>query len=396
VKIPITKPCFDFHEKEAVASVLDSGWVVQGPRVAEFELLFAEFTGARYARAVSSCTAALHLALETLGIGEGDRVIVPSFTYVASANAVEYTGAEVLFCDIDLATFTIDVGQLRGFLEGDKEGRIKAIMPVHLFGLCAAMPEIMEIATQYGVKVVEDGACGFDAWIGERHGGTFGDAGCFSFHPRKSLTTGEGGMVVTDSEEVAGRITMLRDHGAGKSDLKRHLEEGGSLLPPFELRGYNYRMTDLQGALGVCQMKKASEIQRRRRAVAKRYDEYLREIDILASPVTPDGYTHGYQSYVCLFIGGEQLSSLNREKIDGLNLARNRLMERLEKRGVSTRQGTHAVHTLGYYRTRYDLTPEDYINSYGADRLSIALPLYASLSEEEQEYVIEAIIACAE
>jgi perosamine synthetase len=396
VKIPITKPCFDFHEKEAVASVLDSGWVVQGPRVAEFELLFAEFTGSRYARAVSSCTAALHLASETLGIGEGDRVIVPSFTYVASANAVEYTGAEVLFCDIDLATFTIDVGQLRGFLEGDKEGRIKAIMPVHLFGLCAAMPEIMEIATQYGVKVVEDSACGFDAWIEGKHGGTFGDAGCFSFHPRKSLTTGEGGMVITNSEEVAGRVTMLRDHGAGKSDLKRHLEGGGSLLPPFELRGYNYRMNDMQGAIGVCQMEKAAEIQRRRRAVAKRYDEYLQEIDTLTPPVTPDGYTHGYQSYVCLFTGGEQLSALNREKIDILNLSRNRLMDRLEERGVSTRQGTHAVHTLGYYRTRYDLSPEDYINSYGADRLSIALPLYASLSEEEQEYVIEAIIACAE
>ena len=219
--------------------------------------------------------------------------------------------------------------------------------PVHLFGLCAAMPEIMELAAKHGLKVVEDSACGFDAWIGERHGGTFGDAGCFSFHPRKSLTTGEGGMVITGSEEIAGRVTMLRDHGAGKPDLKRHLEEGGSLLPSFEVRGYNYRMTDMQGAIGVCQMKKAYEIQKRRREVAKRYDEYLKEIDILASPVTPDGYTHGYQSYVTLLTGGEELSALNREKIDDLNLARNRLMGRLEERGVSTRQGTHAIHTLG-------------------------------------------------
>jgi len=393
MKIPITKPSFGTEETAAVASVLDSGWVVQGPRVAEFERLFSEFTGAGYARAVSNCTAALHLALESLGVGEGDTVIVPAFTYVASANAVEYTGAEPLFCDIDLATFNIDVGQMRALLADDREGRIKAIMPVHLFGLCAAMPEIMEIAARYGVKVVEDSACGFDAWIGGRHSGTFGDAGCFSFHPRKSLTTGEGGMVITSSEEIAGRIAMLRDHGAGVSDLKRHLEEGGSLLPPFEARGYNYRMTDMQGAIGVCQMEKAAEIQAKRRAVAERYDERLKEVDILTTPVTPDGYTHGYQSYVCLFTGGEALSTLNMEKIDDLNLDRNRLMNRLEKQGIATRQGTHALHTLGYYSRRYELTTEDYINSYAADRLSIAIPLYASMSEEEQEYVIENVKA---
>ena len=396
MRVPITQPYFDDHEKEAVAAVLDSGWLVQGRKVAEFEALFAGFTGLRYARAVSSCTAALHLALESLNIGAGDRVIVPSFTYIASANAVEYSGAEVLFCDIDCSTFALDVKAMVRLLENDGERKIKAVMPVHLFGLCAAMPEIMALARHYDLRVVEDSACGFDAWIDDRHAGAFGDAGCFSFHPRKNITTGEGGMVVTNLEEMALRITSLRDHGAEKSDLQRHLEEGGSLLPSFERRGYNYRMTDLQGAIGICQMEKAGRIQKKRRRLAERYDQLLAGIDMLVPPAIPDGYTHGYQSYVCLFTGGEKVSALNWETIERLNRSRNRLMACLEERGVSTRQGTHAVHTLGYYRKRYNLAPKDYPNAYGADRLSIALPLYASMSDEEQEYVVEMIRACAE
>jgi len=396
MRVPITRPFFDDHEKEAVAAVLDSGWIAQGDKVAEFEALFAGFTVLRYAKAVSSCTAALHLALESLDIGAGDQVIVPSFTYIASANAVEYSGAEVLFCDIDLSTFVLDVKEVERLLANDGERKIKAIMPVHLFGLCADMPEIMALARRYEVKVVEDSACGFDAWINDRHAGAFGDAGCFSFHPRKSITTGEGGMVVTNVKETAHKITSLRDHGAEKSDLQRHLEEGGTLLPSFERRGYNYRMTDMQGAIGICQMQKADLIQKRRRRLAERYDQLLTGMDMLMPPAVPAGYTHGYQSYVCLVTGAEQLSALNHETIERLNRLRNRLMARLEERGVSTRQGTHSVHTLGYYRKRYSLSPKDFPCAYGADRLSIALPLYASMSDEEQGYVVEMIRACAE
>lgn len=391
MKIPITKPYIDDAEKEAVSAVLESGWLAQGPNVAEFEKLFKEFTGASFAFAATSCTTALHLALEALGIGRGDKVIVPSFTYVASANAVEYTGAEPIFCDIDLKTFNIDLAKVEEILKSDKGGTIKAIMPVHLFGLCADMPWVMKLAEKYDLKVIEDAACGFDASIDGKHSGTFGDAGCFSFHPRKSLTTGEGGMLVTADEELASKVASLRDHGAGKTDLQRHKEKGGSLLPDFKVRGYNYRMTDMQGAIGVCQMKKARFIMERRRSLARKYDAALEGITELRSPITPEGYTHGYQSYICLFTGGEDMESLTIDKVDALNARRNAFMDRLEEKGIATRQGTHAVHTLGFYKDKYGLSDGDFINSYAADRLTIALPLYAAMTEEEFEYVVGTI-----
>lgn len=389
-RLPITRPYIDDCERQNILKPLETGWLVQGPFVAEFEDLFSEFTGAKYAVATTSCTTALHLALVAMGIGEGDRVVVPSFTYVATANAVEYTGAEVVFCDIDLRTFNIDVSMVEYLVRQDK--RIKAIMPVNLFGLCADMHEIMKISERYDLRVIEDSACGMGAYIGDRHSGTFGHAGCFSFHPRKVITTGEGGMIITDDEVMAERCRMLRDHGASKSDLERHLKEGGSLLPEFNMRGYNYRMTDLQGALGVCQMKKAEWILKRRAEIASLYTQRLKDCEFLLPPFVPQGYVHGYQSYVCLFTGGEDIRSLSIEKINKLNQKRNQLMGALESKGVSTRQGTHAVHTLGYYRNKYGFKEEDFLNSYAADRLSIALPLFVQMTEEDVDYVVENII----
>ncbi|MDF1678693.1 MAG: DegT/DnrJ/EryC1/StrS family aminotransferase [Legionellaceae bacterium] len=393
MNIPITKAIFDQAEREAIVKPLASGWIVQGPNVQEFEQLFASYTGAKYAKAVSSCTTALHLALVALDVKAGDKVVVPSFTYVASANAVEYTGAEVVFCDIDLKTFNIDIQHLKALLENDSS--IKAIMPVNLFGLCANLPEIQKLARAYAVKVVEDSACGFDAWIEDKHSGTLSDIGCFSFHPRKSITTGEGGMIITNDEAHYRVISQLCDHGASKSDLQRHREKGGSLLPDFTLRGYNYRMTDFQGALGVCQMKKASDIMSGRRFVTGKYNQALKEVRQLVQPYVPEHYTHGFQSYVCLFTGGETVESfandLTIEKIDALNLKRNQFMEKLEVNGVATRQGTHAVHTLKYYKDRYQLSATDFLMSYAADRLSVTLPVYAGMDACEFEYVITQI-----
>ncbi len=386
MKIPITKAIFDTAEKELIVKPLETGWVVQGPYVNEFEKKFAEFVKSPYAVAVSNCTTALHLGLDALGIGHGDKVVVPSFTYVASANAVEYTGAQPVFCDIDLSTFNIDVNHLEKLLASDQS--IKAVMPVHLFGLCADMPTIMALAAKYKIKIIEDSACGFDAWIGDKHSGTFGDCGCFSFHPRKAITTGEGGMLITANEVIIKRVSQLRDHGAAKSDLERHKAKGGSLLPDFNMRGYNYRMTDMQGALGVCQMEKAPAIMQGRRNVAQRYDQALKSLKALVTPYVPTGYTHGYQSYVCLFTGGEDIQNLTFEKINGLNQKRNELMFDLEAKGIATRQGTHAVHTLSYYKNRYTLKDTDYLNAYAADRLSITLPVYANMTETEFNYVV--------
>lgn len=389
MNIPITKTIFGDEEKEAIVKPLETGWVVQGPNVAKFQNMFADFTGSKYAHAASNCTTALHLGLEAMGITKGDKVIVPSFTYVASANAVEYTGAEVVFCDIDLKTFNIDETKLEEIIK--KDSSIKAIMPVNLFGLCANMPYIMELAKKYNLKVIEDSACGFDGWIGDKHSGTFGDCGCFSFHPRKSICTGEGGMLITDDEDIASKVSQLKDHGASKSDLQRHKEKGGSLLPDFTMRGYNYRMTDMQGALGVCQMDRKEYIMNGRREIASKYDEVLKDISQLVSPYIPENYKHGYQSYVCIFTDGEDISNLTKEQIDRINIKRNIFMEKLEEMTIATRQGTHAVHTLGYYKNKNNFKDEDFLMSYAADRLSIALPLYAGMTNEEFDYVISNI-----
>ena len=386
-RIPITKAIFDQAEKEAIVKPLETGWVVQGPNVAEFEKKFSQFTHAKYAKAVSNCTTALHVCLDAMDIGIGDKVIVPSFTYIASANAVETTGAKVVFCDIELTTFNIDVSKLEPLLAADKS--IKAIMPINLFGLCADMPTIMTLAKKHNIKVIEDSACGFDAWISNQHSGTFGDCGCFSFHPRKAITTGEGGMVITKDEKLFNTVKQLCDHGAGKSDLERHEEKGGSRLPDFTMRGFNYRMTDMQGALGVCQMEKADFIMFGRRKVAAWYDKALEKFPQVSIPFVPEGYKHSYQSYVCLFTNGESLENLTVEKIDRINKVRNQFMDQLEAVGIATRQGTHAVHTLGYYKNSYDIKNEDFINSYAADRLSITLPVYADMTEQEFQYVIQ-------
>lgn len=395
--IPITRSVLGEEEKKAILKPLETGWLVQGPYVKQFEELFSGYTGSKFSKAVTSCTTALHLALVTLGVGKGDRVIVPSFTYVASANAVEYTGAEVVFCDIDLRTFNIDTAELEHLLKNDNT--VKAIMPVDLFGLCADMPKIMKLAQEYNVKVVEDAACGFDSWVKDKHAGTMADIACFSFHPRKSITTGEGGMITTDDEAVYNHISQLCDHGASKSDFLRHKEKGGSLLPDFTMRGYNYRMTDMQGALGVCQMQKSKEIMAGRRRVAVKYDTALAQVKQFERPSCAIGYVHGYQSYVCLFSNGESLDNLSVSKIDRLNVLRNKFMDHLEEKGVATRQGTHAVHTLGYYKKRYGLNDGALIQSYAADRLSITLPLYATMTEDEFQYIISNIkeaLECAE
>ncbi len=389
MNIPITKTIFGQEEAEAIIKPLETGWVVQGPNVAKFQEMFADFTGVKHAHATTSCTTALHLGLEAMGIGRGDKVIVPSFTYVASANSVEYTGAEVVFCDINLRTFNMDETKLEELIKSDET--IKAIIPVHLFGLCSNMPYIMELAKKYDLKIIEDAACGFDGWIEDEHAGTFGDVGCFSFHPRKSICTGEGGMLITNDDELATIVSQLKDHGASKSDLQRHKEKGGSLLPDFTIRGYNYRMTDMQGALGVCQMDKKEYIMDGRREVASQYDIALADIKELITPYIPENYKHGFQSYVCLFTDGEDIENLTKEQIDRINIKRNIFMEKLEENTIATRQGTHAVHTLGYYKGKNGFKDEDFLMSYAADRLSIALPLYAGMREEEFEYIMRNI-----
>lgn len=388
MKIPISKPYFTKCEENNIIKPLKTGWVVQGKYVQKFEKKFEKFTNIKYAHATTSCTTALHLSLVALGIKAGDKVLIPSFTYIATANAVEQIGADVVFCDIDIKTFNINENFIENII--NKESKIKAIIPVHLFGLCSNMPIIMKIAKKYNLKVIEDSACGFDSWIKKKHSGTFGDIGCFSFHPRKSLTTGEGGMIITNNTILNNKISQLKDHGARKSDIQRH-KEGGSLLPEFNYAGFNYRMTDFQGALGVCQMQKAKQIMKKKREIVQRYNRALKYNTYLRIPYIPQDCIHGYQSYVCLFINGEDINKLTKKKIDKLNKKRNIFMKKLEKKGIYTRQGTHAVHTLSYYKKKYNIKNKDFLKSYAADRLSVALPLYPQMSKKEFDYIIKYI-----
>jgi perosamine synthetase len=386
--IPITKPDFGPEEAAAIQKPLQTGWVVQGPYVKQFEEQFCAFTGAPFAAAASSCTTALHIAVAALGLKPGDEVIVPAFTWVATANVVEYMGARPVFCDVDLGTFNVDVAQLSGLITE----RTVGIIPVHLFGLCADMMPIMELAGRHHLWVAEDAACAFGAWYHGTHAGLLGDMGCFSFHPRKSITTGEGGMITTAHPDLDRLSRSLRDHGASRTDLERHQGKSSFLLAEYNHLGYNYRMTDIQGALGCAQMDRAPMILAARTEAARRYDDLLAGTDWLLTPVAPEDYIHGYQAYVCLFRPEEPtLDNVNR-----LHEERNALMLLLEERGIATRQGTHAATIQGYYAEKYDLRPEHFPNAYIADQLSLTLPLYSQISEDDQEYVVESLRSARE
>jgi dTDP-4-amino-4,6-dideoxygalactose transaminase len=379
--IPITRAIFDDAEARAVAAVLASGWVVQGPQVAAFEQGFREFTGLPEAIACTSCTTALHLALMAEGIGPGDEVIVPAFTWVASANAVIYCGATPVLADVSLETFNITPEEI----ERRRTPRTRAIMPVHLFGLAAEMDPILELANRWSLRIVEDAACALGTLYKGRHVGSLGGGGAFSFHPRKAITTGEGGMYTTADPAKAKHARSLRDHGAAKSDHARHGAKGAALLPTFEMVGYNYRMTDLQAAVGVAQLGKLPAILADRIARAKRYDELLSAVSGLVPPVEPEGHRHSYQSYVCRL----EADGLSEREIRHGNAVRNGVMQALEEERIATRQGTHAVHLLDYYARRYAYQPMDLPGAFAADQLSLTLPLYAGMTDEEQDRVVD-------
>jgi perosamine synthetase len=381
--IPITKPFFGPEELQAVQRPLETGWVVQGPYTQQFEEKFAAFTGSHSAIATSSCTTALHIAVAMLGLQPGDEVIVPAFTWVSTANVVEYMGATPVFCDIDLHTFNIDLQHLAAVITP----RTVGIIPVHLFGLCADMQAVLDIARQHHLWVVEDAACALGAWYHGSHAGTLGDVGCFSFHPRKSVTTGEGGMITTARDDLGRLARALRDHGASRSDLTRHEGKAAFLLAEYNHLGFNYRMTDIQAALGCVQMDRAKWILAERARRALLYDDMLRAVEWLETPLVPDGYIHGYQAYVCLFCPAEPTM----DNVEQLHQRRNKLMMRLEAKGIATRQGTHAPVILGYYAEKYGLHPAQFPRAYLADRLSLTLPLYVQMTEAEQAEVCRSL-----
>jgi len=390
MNVPIARTGLTEAEIRSVLEPLRSGWLVQGPKVREFEDAWSAFTGAEHSIAVTSCTTALHLSLAALGFGPGDEAIVPAFTWISTANVVEHLGGSVVFADIDLATFNIDPAGIEALITP----RTKAILPVHLFGLAAEMEAINAIAERHGLWVVEDAACGFAATFHDRHVGTLGHTGCFSFHPRKAITTGEGGMITTNDAQLAERLRRLRDHGAAMSDLQRHLGAKPYLLADHPEAGYNQRMTDLQAALGAVQMQRAEAIVDERRSLAATYDAAFADLNWLQTPVAPAGYAHGYQSYPCLFEPEQVRQALkigDQRLLNAVHERRNTWMEVLQQQGVSTRPATHAVHMLSYYRDKYQLSPDQFPAAQAANDCSISLPLFHGMLAEEQQHVINVV-----
>jgi len=368
--IPIGLPSMGTEEWEACKQPIESGWITQGPKVKEFEIEFAKKHNVKHAIAVSNCTTALHLALIACGIGEGDEVLVPAFTWVSTANAVKYCHATPVFVDIELNTYNIDIDKVSEKITP----RTKAIIPVHLFGLCANVPLIKQKFPQ--LKIVEDGACAAGSELNGFPAGSMGDVGCFSFHPRKSVTTGEGGMCTTNNDEIAAHIDKLRNHGASVSEEQRHHGPKPYILSAFEMVGYNYRMTDFQGAIGIVQLSKLNRFIDERDKWANYYEESLKDIPWLKTPKTPNGHKHGWQSYVTYI--DESIAPKTR----------NEIMEYLQNNGISTRPGTHAVHMLDVYAKMYDISPQDFPEAYKADQYSMSIPMHNKMVKEDFDYIV--------
>jgi perosamine synthetase len=370
----ITEPCFDETEISLLREVLNSKWVTQGPKTAEFERLFADRHQVKFAAATTSCTAALHLSALALGLKPGDQVLVPAFTWVTSAHAAEYVGAKPVFVDIDLTTFNIDVGKIEEAITP----RTRAIIVVHLFGKSAPMDEITALCERYGISIIEDAACAVGTTYRGRYVGGFGDLGCFSFHPRKVITTGEGGMVTTNNPVLAKKVGYLRNHGATgpAPGIDSSLPYA---MSTFNELGFNLRLSDIQAAVGVAQMGKLQNLLDERRRLALNYSKSLSDITEIIPPVDDPGHT--YQSYVV------RLADPDRKY-------RNRIMKQLALAGIQTRPGTHAVHRLGYYSKKYGPIKGHFPHAEEAEDNSITLPIFPGMKEVQQEEVLARITLC--
>ena len=375
-RIQISLPHTGDDEWQACREPLMTGWLTQGPQVTAFEKQFAERHRVGHALAVTNCTTGLHLVLAAMGIGPGDEVIVPAFTWVATANVVVYCGATPVLCDVDTVTYNIDATDLARKITP----RTKAVIPVHLFGLCADMDAIRAVLPPH-VKIIEDAACAAGASYKGVEAGGLGDAAAFSFHPRKSITTGEGGMVTTNDVELADVANMLRNHGASISEEQRHNGPRPYLLPEFNLLGYNYRMTDLQGAVGLVQLSKLDRFIAERQAWAEYYREGLQSVPWLRMPHFADQGVHAWQAFVTWV------------DPDNAPMPRNEIMEQLQTAGIATRPGTHAVHMLGFYRDRLGLEADDMPGARACDANTMAIPLHNRMDRADYDYVIKTLTA---
>lgn len=375
--IPLARPWMDEREAAAARRVILSGWVTQGPEVAAFEREFADVVGAPHACAVSSCTTALHVALVALGVGTGDEVITVSHSFVATANAIRYCGAVPVFVDIDLATLNMDPG----LVEAAIGPRTKAILAVHQIGMPCDLRALTAIATRHRLPLIEDAACAIGSeveWDGawQRIGRPHGDIACFSFHPRKLLSTGDGGMLTTRSADLDRAFRLLRQHGMSVPDAVRH-SSNQVIFEEYPVAGYNYRMTDIQAAIGREQLKRLPAIVARRRDLAARYAAGLGSVDELVVPREPCWARSNWQSYAIRI---------------GAWIDQRRFMQRMLDAGIATRRGVMNAHReraypAGTWRAAGSLT-----QSEEAQDTTVILPLFHQLTEEDQDRVVDAIV----
>lgn len=375
-QIPVAKPLLDEREVEAVRRVVLSGWVTQGPEVAAFEREFADFVGAPHACAVSNCTTALHLALKVVGVGAGDEVITVSHSFIATANAIRYCGAVPVFVDIEADGYNIDPD----LIEAAVTPRTKAILCVHQLGMPCDLHRVVEIGRRLSIPVIEDAACAIGSeilWNGrwEKIGKPHGDIACFSFHPRKVVTTGDGGMLTTANPEYDEKFRLWRQHGMSVADTVRHGAKQ-VIFESYPELGYNYRMTDLQAAIGREQLKRLPSLIERRRRLARHYSDRLRHSG-LEVPAEPDWACSNWQSY-CVKLPA--------------SLSQRAVMQELLDQGISTRRGVMNIHLEqaygepGSYRAASSLA-----RSVWAQRQAIILPLFAQMTDEDLSRVVEAL-----
>ena len=357
IKVPIAKPIIGEEEIENVVEVLKSGMIAQGPKVMEFEEKFANWIGAKYGIATNSGTSALHVALLACGIGEGDEVITTPFTFIASGNAIVYTGATPVFADIDLDTYTIDPDKIEDLITD----KTKAILPVQLYGQAADMDKIREIAEKHDLKIIEDAAQAHGAEYNGEKVGTLGDMACFSFYPTKNMTTSEGGMITTDDEELAKKAQMFRAHGASE---RYHHDE----------IGYNFRMTDIAAAIGLAQLKVIDEFNDKRISNANYLNEQLKDVEGIVTPKSPDNYKHVYHQYTIL---------VEKENRDDW-------VEFLNNKGIGT--GIHypiPLYNQPIYK-KLGIEGDCPLAEKAADNV-ISLPVHPSLTKEDLDLVVDAV-----
>ncbi len=389
--IPITRPVLGESEAEAAGRVILSGWTSQGPEVAAFEREFAEFVGAPYACAVSSCTTALHLALLAVGVQPGDEVITVSHSYIATANAIRYCGATPVFVDIQPETFNIDPT----LIEGALTERTRAILCVHQLGMPCDLAAILEIARRHSLPVVEDAACAIGSeilWQGkwEKIGKPQADIACFSFHPRKVISTGDGGMITTSNPDWDREFRLLRQHGMSVPDTVRH---GSSqvIFESYPILGYNFRMTDIQAAVGREQLKRLTHIIDRRRELASRYNAMLAEIPGVGIPVEPEWARSTWQSYCIRLPAGADQRQVMQSMLDA---------------GVSTRRGVMCAHREPAYSPEvWSCSGRKEVcscmagscqrlrKSEAAQEEGVILPLFPQMTNEQQDQVVRALHA---